>query len=480
VRELIGEAPSLPVVVLTGSDNEELALESVRAGAEDYLVKGNVSGSQIGHALRYACERKRNQLELASAAHQDPLTGLSNRRHFEERLSRALSHRSSSGLVSVVLVDLDNFKPVNDNYGHAAGDALLVELARRLMATVRDTDVCARLGGDEFAILLTQVHSLEEADEVAERVRKAISAKYTLDRHELSPMASIGVATSNEAHCTVHSLIDSADAAMYEAKRSGGNRVRFASPLNAPMSSQSIAPEDYYLMYQPVLSRTGQVVSQEAFLRSAHHDESAQTASTIVPKLARMGRLDQVMEAVVRDACSMHVSLRRLGKAAPTFAINIASEQLTTARFAHILSHLIGRYELNPTDVELEVHLTHREKNNLPYIEQLNKLALTGFAVVLDEFCEDHISLLRSLPIAGVKLSVQFQTDGLSTPRASRYLAGVVALCHSLDVWVGATRVETAGELKGLLDVGCDRMQGYYLGRPNCFPVPMSELSVAT
>jgi diguanylate cyclase (GGDEF)-like protein len=469
VRELLCAAPGLPVVVLTGSDNEELALASVRAGAEDYLVKGNVSGSQIGHSLRYACERKRKQLELTSAAHRDPLTGLSNRRHFEERLARTLAHPSAHGLVTVILVDLDNFKPVNDTYGHAAGDALLVDLARRLTATVRDTDVCARLGGDEFAILLTQVHSLEEADEVAERVRRSLSAKFRWGNAELCALASIGVATCGGGQrCSVHALIDSADSAMYTAKRSGGNQVRFAVP-HGSSSFPSVEPaDDACLVYQSILTRTGQLVAQEALIQSVPSEETTRPSMRALAQEPRLGPAEQVIEAVVRDI----VGLRRLGKDPSTFSVNIASSHLATARFTQILSHFIGRYELRPKDLELEVHLGHRDKNNFVCIEQLNKLAHAGFAVVLDDFCEDHVSLLRVLPIAGVKLAEPLQNACLASLRARRYLAGLVSLCHALDVWVGATHIETAAQLKGLLDVGCDRVQGNYLGPPNFFPAP--------
>jgi diguanylate cyclase (GGDEF)-like protein len=471
VEELIGEAPGLPIVVLTGDDNEELALESVRAGAEDYLVKGNVSGSQIGHALRYACERKRNQVELTTAAQRDSLTGLSNRRHFEDRLARALSLPTGRDGVSIVLVDLDNFKPVNDTYGHAAGDALLVELARRMAAAVRDTDVCARLGGDEFAILVTQVHSAEEVEEIAERVRKTICSPVMVNDMILTPAASIGIATGSVHNDTAHDLLNAADSAMYEAKRLGGNNVRFSSDITQVKPPRPISTDHYYLVYQPVFSRHGQVVSQEGFLRSAYLDERSQTAAAIVPRLARMGRLNEVTEAVVREACSTYTNFERLRHTSyGTVSINITPEQLTNPRFSKVLSHIIRNYGLKAQDVELEIHLDEVSRHRLATHDRLDKLTRTGFSLILDEFSEEHLSLLRTLPIAGVKLSPQVQNNSLATERGRRYLTNLVSFCHSMDVWVGATRVETAAQLNELYEIGCDRFQGYLLGKPSCIP----------
>lgn len=479
VEELISEAPGLPVVVLTGDDNEELALESVRAGAEDYLVKGSVSGSQIAHALRYACERKRNQVELTSAAQRDSLTGLSNRRHFEERLARALSHPTGRNSVSVVLIDLDNFKPVNDTYGHAAGDALLVELSRRMANTVRDTDVCARLGGDEFAILVTQVHSPEEVGEIAERVRKSICLPVMVNDLVLTPAASIGIATGTINSDTAHDLLSAADSAMYEAKRLGGNGVRVA-PEVAPSKLQEISTDHYYLVYQPVFSRSGEVVSQEGFLRSAYLEERTQTASAIVPRLARSGRLNEVTEAVVREACSTYTNFERLRKTSyGTVSINVTPEQLANPRFSKVVSHILRAHGLRAQDVELEMHLDEAARTRLAIRDRLEKLSRSGFALVLDDFTEDHMSLLSLIPVAGVKLSAQVQNDCLSTPRGRRYLSGLVAFCHSMDVWVGATRVETAAQLNDLFDIGCDRFQGFLLGRPSCIPSTEAAIPIA-
>lgn len=470
VADLLSESPGLAIVVLTSDDNDELAMAAVRTGAEDCLVKGMASGSQIGHALRYACERKRNQAELASAAKQDSLTGLSNRRHFEDRLSRALAHEASRGSVSVLLIDLDDFKPINDNFGHATGDAFLTELSRRMTASIRDSDLCARLGGDEFAILVTRIHEAQDVHEIAERVRNALCGAVHLSGLTLSTTASIGVAT-NIDEITVGELLDAADAAMYQAKRGGGNQVQFASVMSTRRPSVPAPTDSYYLVYQPVVSRNGEVISQEGFLRCSHQETPLLTAATLVPKLNRLGFLDEISQSVWQRACTSWTH-HQTARQAPhgTVSFNIAPAQALCPDLGNLLSRLVGSHGLRNQDVELEFHVDARMRSQPDLFERLSKLAAAGFGLVLDDFSEEHVSLLRELPVVGVKLSEQLQTESVSSARGQRYLWGLVGMCHALEVWVGATKVESSLQFEALFDAGCDRFQGYYIAKPHSVP----------
>lgn len=229
--------PELPIVVLSGSTDEDLALAALKAGAQDYLMKGESDSRLVQRAIRYAIERKRLELELARVAQYDSLTGLPNRALFRDRLRRALARAKRQRLgVALLFIDLDRFKEVNDTLGHHAGDALLIEVAQRLQLAVRETDTVARLGGDEFVVLIESEHSDAPVDEVANKLLHALGREYAAVNGAIAVTPSIGAAVSRGGEIDMDTLLKRADAAMYRAKRDGRNRVcvdRAAAPHTA-------------------------------------------------------------------------------------------------------------------------------------------------------------------------------------------------------------------------------------------------------
>lgn len=236
VRRLRAAAPDIPVVVLSGNTDEQIALEAVQAGAQDYLVKDDVDGPSLTRAMRYAVERQRSERRLARLALSDPLTGLPNRVLFADRLEQALGRaarstrrgRKAPRLV-VMFVDLDHFKPVNDTLGHLAGDAVLVEVARRLEHELRGADTVARLGGDEFTVLCEDVSTADSGVGLATRLAAALAAPYETEAGTARLTAAIGLAVADPRGEDGAALLRRADAAMYAAKRDGGGRVAVAS-----------------------------------------------------------------------------------------------------------------------------------------------------------------------------------------------------------------------------------------------------------
>ena len=225
LKRLRAAAPEVPVVVLSGLDDERIALEAVQAGAQDFLVKGQVESATLSRAMRYAVERQRAERRLARLAMRDALTGLPNRILFADRLEQALARASRAPAdgecVALMFLDLDGFKGVNDNYGHAAGDELLVQVARRLRAELRASDTVARLGGDEFTVLCEGVADDAAAMALAARIGAAIAKPYLLDDGRADVSAAIGVAVARPGGEDPAELLRRADAAMYEAKRAG-------------------------------------------------------------------------------------------------------------------------------------------------------------------------------------------------------------------------------------------------------------------
>jgi diguanylate cyclase (GGDEF)-like protein len=230
LRRLRELAPDVPVVILTGNTDAQVGVDAVQAGAQDYLVKGTVNGESLAQAMRHAVERQRNERHLAELALRDPLTGLPNRVLFADRLNHALATtgRFRADELVVMFIDLDGFKAVNDEHGHAAGDELLVQAAQRLLGQLRTSDTVARLGGDEFVVLCEHV-ARKSALAAARRVSDALAEPYSLSTCEVTVSAAVGVAIAL-SHEDSGSLLKRADTAMYDAKRNGPGQTALAPP----------------------------------------------------------------------------------------------------------------------------------------------------------------------------------------------------------------------------------------------------------
>ncbi|MEA2171181.1 MAG: hypothetical protein QOF76_4481 [Solirubrobacteraceae bacterium] len=232
VRRLRAAAPEVPVVVLSGSSDGQIALEAVQAGAQDFLNKDQVDAKRLTQAMRYAVERQRAERRLMRLALNDPLTGLPNRVLFADRLEQALARAARTGTrarktpkLIVMFLDLDGFKPVNDTLGHLAGDAVLVEVARRLLEEMRGVDTVARLGGDEFTVLCEGVANVEAGVAMAQRLSERLAQPYAVEGTTATLSAAIGLAVAAPLTEDAGSLLRRADAAMYAAKREGPGRV---------------------------------------------------------------------------------------------------------------------------------------------------------------------------------------------------------------------------------------------------------------
>ena len=246
LRALQETTPDVPIVVLSGNEDEALAIKAVQAGAQDYLVKRHLNSHSLFRAIRYAIERKRLKLELARQAVEDPLTGLPNRRLFDDHLRVALERsRRRESCVGVLFLDLDCFKAINDAHGHDRGDRLLVEVAGRLRDFVRPNDTVARFGGDEFLLLLDDLANDEAVFTVADRLIEVASEPFLIDGDEIFVGMSIGIALSHGCGATPETLIRNADKAMYRAKERGGSGYEVYGgeyAAHPPRSSGGIGP----------------------------------------------------------------------------------------------------------------------------------------------------------------------------------------------------------------------------------------------
>jgi len=228
VRQVHATSPTVPVVVLSGVNDQTLALQAVQQGAQDYLVKGQGHPELLARAVRYAIERKRAEEHLTYLAQYDHLTGLVNRMLFRDRLIQAMARsKRMQQPIGLMLLDLDRFKAVNDTFGHDMGDELLKTVSERLKACVREVDTVARMGGDEFTIILEGVTSEENILMVAKRITESISSVFHLKGHDVSVGASIVITEKPHDDHSIDELLKHADSAMYRAKQQGGSGFAF-------------------------------------------------------------------------------------------------------------------------------------------------------------------------------------------------------------------------------------------------------------
>lgn len=310
-------APRMPVVVLTGYDDEHLAMRAMQHGAQDYLVKERFDGAAIKRALTYSIERKNFEQALSQMANTDLLTGLMSRNFFEQCLRMAMARiRRSGAQLAVCFLDLDGFKAINDRLGHAAADALLKESAKRLRGCLRESDAIARFGGDEFAMLLEGVSTPRDCAIIARKMIDTLAEPFLLPEGEVTVGVSIGIAFG-KPHESENQLLRHADAAMYRAKVKLGSNFQFYTALMDRQTSDRIQLEqelidamgkdgELLLYYQPKLDiETGELVGTEALIRWDHPKRGLLAPASFIPLISGTSAAEAldawVMETVCRD-----------------------------------------------------------------------------------------------------------------------------------------------------------------------------------
>jgi diguanylate cyclase (GGDEF)-like protein len=472
--------PQMPVVVLSGRDDEQIALRALQGGAEDYLVKGQGDGDLIARAIRYAIERKKAEERLAYLAQYDPLTGLANRALFHDRLEQALARAARSGdAVALLFVDLDRFKAVNDTVGHAGGDQFLQEVAWRIAGRVRESDTVARLGGDEFAIILEDLQDARDAAKVARDLLTRLSQPVALDGYEIPVSASIGIAVRPPSDGD--RLLKDADAAMYRAKRMGGNHHRFyteemdvqaAARLSLERDLRRALEEDALLpYYQPMVDlTTGKVVGAEALMRWRHPQRGFVPPVEFIPVLEETGLILPAGERILRLACRQSRAWRDAGLPPVRVAVNVSGRQFGQGHLADTVAGALRDSGLAPNSLELEITESLLVEDGAASLRALYELreAVERVRIAIDDFGTGYSSFhrLKSLPVETLKIDQTF-IAGIPGAREDMAIsAALISLAHDLGITVTAEGVETAEQVAFLQEHGCDEAQGYYFGRP--------------
>ena len=480
LHQIQSAKPSLPIVVLSGHDDEDLALEAVQAGAQDYLVKGQGDGNLLTRALYYAIERKRSEERLTYLAQYDPLTGLPNRSLFRERLTRTLQLASRrQELAALIFLDLDHFKDINDTLGHDAGDELLINVAERLKHCVRAEDTVARLGGDEFTIILGRINHQEEAATVAQKIIDAMSHPVALKNNEVFVTASLGIATYPDCGVNPEILTKNADTALYSAKDQGRSNYKFyEAHMNTAVSERmmmindlrhAVQREEFLLYYQPKLSATrNEVIGMEALLRWDHPATGIMLPTRFVPLLEETGLIIPVGKWVLRTACQQNHDWINAGLPPVPISVNISARQFHQKRLVNTVADILDETGLDPRYLELEITESALLENAASACETLQALHNLGVQLAIDDFGIGYSSLhyLKQFPINTLKMDRTFIKGIVSDADDAAIVEAIIKLGHSLRLKVVAEGVETEKQLTYLQNHGCDEVQGFYFSRP--------------
>ncbi|MCS0630075.1 EAL domain-containing protein [Telluria mixta] len=422
-------------------------------------------------------EARHYERRLQHLAHHDALTGLANRTLLLERLKAAIDaaagHRRQGALA---FLDLDNFKHINDTFGHDAGDAVLREIAARLRDSMREEDTVARLGGDEFVLVIAEQSDVTQLACLVERIRQSVSAPIVVDGKEILPGTSIGVSLFPQDGRTVDQVMRAADAAMYHAKTLGRNNVQFYSEelnqvvhqhllLEASLS-RAIRNRELVLGYQPKVDlRTGKVVGAEALVRWQHPVDGIIAPDVFIPVAEQTGLIVPLGDWVLDEACATLRTLAAVGIEDFVIAVNLSARQLRQRRFVNRLAETLARHGVPARRLELEVTESQLMDHPEEAREALAQLKLLGVRLSIDDFGTGYSSLshLQKFPVDCIKIDRSF-LGGVSDPDDGHEVItrAIIALGHNLKLQVIAEGVETIEQLTFLRDHDCDQMQGYY------------------
>jgi diguanylate cyclase (GGDEF)-like protein len=415
-------------------------------------------------------------------ASHDPLTQLGNRSLLHDRLSAALSHAKRSGKrFALHMIDLDNFKEINDLHGHGAGDKVLTTVAERIGKITRSVDTIARLGGDEFTVLqdMGDRDSAENAGALAERIISGLSSPMQVDALELHVGASVGVAVYPDDGTGPDDLLRHADLALYRAKTEGRGRYTFFTPALGEQAMrvavvkanlrQAIADRQLSVYYQPKADlRSGEIVGAEALVRWQHPQHGMISPSEFVPVAERSGMIGALGEFVLHEACSQTARWRKNGMRGFTIAVNLSPVQFRVQDVNALVEGALNATDLPPEALELEVTETTLMQDADDTKRALRTLQDRGVAIAVDDFGTGYSSLsyLKQLAAKTLKIDRSFVDGCAEQSEDQQIVRAIVDLAHNLGMKVVAEGVETADQVNVLQRMRCDSVQGFLIAQP--------------
>ncbi len=498
---------------LQGHDTDQPGVEAIRlalraqreghAVLRNYRKDGSLFWNQLlvapvhdeaGRVTHYVgvqndiTESKRYESELEFQASHDALTGLPNRNLLQDRVAQAIAFaRRHDKLVAVLYADVDHFKVVNDSLGHAAGDRLLQELARRLAACVREDDTVARQGGDEFVLVLPGLPREEDASMVAHKVAEALGQPFRVDGQEMFVTCSIGVALFPRDGDDAGTLLRNADTALYRAKEVGRNTFQFyAAEMNARALERltlesslrhALEREELVLHYQPQVDlHSGAVVGVEALIRWQHPEFGLLSPVKFIGLAEETGLILPIGEWVLRTACAQAKAWADAGFPDLRMSVNLSARQFRQQDLVQQVAAALEDSGLDPRSLELELTESLLIHNVDASIAILSELSAMGVKIAIDDFGTGYSSLsyLKRFPIDRLKVDQSFVRDIAADPEDAAIVTAIITLSRSLRLGVIAEGVETEEQMAFLRSRLCDEMQGFHFSKP----LPVAEMNL--
>ncbi|MDQ4059351.1 MAG: EAL domain-containing protein, partial [Actinomycetota bacterium] len=461
----------------TFSEGDSLTLETLASH-----VSVSIQNGRLEDSLATVTELKE---ELRHQAFHDHLTGLANRMLFSERVAHALDRRRSHGDdLAVMLVDIDDFKTINDSLGHAAGDRVLVAVAGVLQECLRPGDTPARLGGDEFAVLLEDLAHVDDAVVVARRILEALSAPITVGGHQLLVSSSIGIATERDAH-DVEAFMRNADVAMYAAKDRGKQGYALFEPgMHASTSARlelkadlvsALERNEFVVHYQPIIHLdTGEITGAEALVRWYHPRRGLVMPNDFISLAEESRQIIPIGRSVLNDACRQVARWQEQFGIPLSVAVNLSPVQLSDRNLTADVIEALEESGLDPSHLVIEITESMLMENPEAARESLSRLRVLGVRVSVDDFGTGYSSLshLDAFPIDTLKIDRSFILRLGGEAGREKLTSAIIALSQSLRLATVAEGVENSGQLESLQAMGCESGQGFYLARP----LPVHEM----
>jgi diguanylate cyclase (GGDEF)-like protein len=467
------ERHAAEAALLAAKENaEHEAAEAKRARAETEAVVAALREEMASH--------QRAQSRLAFLACHDPLTALPNRTLFSERLGREMEEaRCYKRSLALLYIDLDNFKDVNDTLGHAAGDALLKQVAGRIERELRVGQTAARLGGDEFAVLYIDPKNAEEARDLGERLMRSLTQSFDIDQRPIFVSASIGITLFPNDADSVEPLQRNADLAMYKAKTEGRNRCRFFDEaldrevhrrafLEQALREPAILSQ-LEVVFQPQVDvQTMRLTGVEALLRWNHPVQGILYPAEFVAVAERCGMIVDVGRWVLHESCRHGAAWLRTNQPPLTVSVNVSPAQFRMDDVPRLVTEVLAATRLPPSLLELEITETGIMQDMPGAVQTLHALRQLGVGIAIDDFGTGYSSLsyLRRLSVDRLKIDRSFVQEVTSNEEAATVVRAIVQLAHNLHLKVVAEGVETQAHDDFLRNIGCAYAQGFFYSEP--------------